>query len=248
MENYEDLDSFPVGQLLAAMVLLATIRALWVRRSTWRIPWEIASTLNVSLQFAEIFLISGPVARWLGPKLHAATGLWNMEDLTGHLCYMIAMTYMTYMALSRLDISDERLARYVRRRIELPMLLFVPTVVALFMFGGMDSHPFDLVLSHPTPWLRIYFMMYVAGALYLLTMAVPALLIIRRDPRQKHTATAYLCATTVTVVTCATMVVGIPILTWVLIRVETASYAVAASYSWGVRRRLLRGPCLLPSC
>lgn len=242
MNSYEDLDHFPVGTLMAVVITLAAARALWVRRSTWLVPWEVATSLNVVLQTVEILLITGPVSRWVGPKLHAITGLWNMEDLIGHLCYFCAMTFLAYAVLSKLDLSDRQLAWYTKRRIEVPATLFVAVVIAIFLAGKFGDHDTDMVLMHPNFWTRAYFLMYILADAYLLSMVIPALLILRRDRRQKRMATAYLCAVAITVLTCVIMLIGLPMATWLVIRVETAAYCIAASYSWHVRSRNLRGP------
>lgn len=240
--TYEDIDALPAGIMLGAIVFLAASRALWNRRTTWRIPWEVAATLNVALQTAEIILISGPVSRWLGPKLHAATGIWNLEDLAGHLAYIIGMAAMAFTILSRLNMPDAALAQYIKHRIEFPLALFIPAVMMVFECAGFgDGRDVDLVLAHPTLWTRVYFLMYVGAVIYLLALVIPALLIIRRHQHQKPTATVYLCATGISGLCCVAIIVGIPVLVWVLIRAETAGYAIAASFAWSMRIRFLRG-------
>lgn len=246
MNTYEELSaSFPLGALLTGVVYIAAARTLWLRRSTWHVPWEVAATLNVALQAAEIVLISGPVARRISPILHAITGLWNIEDLIGHLAYITAMAAMTYMVVSRLDMSEVQFDRYVHRRIEIPSAIFLPIVFVMFYYAGFGNREFDPVLAHPNLWSRAYFLMYVVADCYLLAHAIPALVIIRRDSRQKNTATAYLCAIGVSIVTCVVMLIGsYPMLVWVMIRAETAAYAIAASYAWRARvKRLRKTPC-----
>jgi hypothetical protein len=240
MDDYEDMHGFPMGALLAVIMLLATMRALWVRRSTWRVPWEMATTVNVVLQTVEIVLISGPVSRRIGPILHTATGLWNMEDLIGHMCYISGMATMTYMILSRLDMSANQFRLYVKKRIELPANLFLPVVVVVFIAAGFGDRDIDLVLTPSTAWTRAYFLLYICADIYLMSMAVPALLVIRRERSQRRIATGYLCAIGISAITCVIMIIGISqTLVWLTIRIETIGYAVAASYGWYAR---IHGP------
>lgn len=233
--------------LLVILVLLITAEALWERRYTWRVPWETASTMNVALQAVEVALMKGPIERFVSPHLHAVLGMWNVEELFGHLCYMAGMSFMTYMLLSRLDMSDQQLSRFVKTRIELPATVFVPVTVLIFVLGGLgDSDAMDLVLAHQTPWTRLYFMMYVAGVSYLLYIAAQALLVIRRDKSQRRVANFYMCAVFLSAVSCAVLAVNLwPMVTWVAVRVETAVYALAAVYSWRMRVKGMRGshPC-----
>ena len=39
----------------------------------------------------DVLIVTRPVTAWISPKLHALTGVWNLENLTGHVCVLAAM-------------------------------------------------------------------------------------------------------------------------------------------------------------
>lgn len=220
----------------SALVVLVAARALWLRRSTFRIPWELAGSLNVAMQAGEIILLCAPVAHRVGPWLHAVTGLWNMEDLTAHLLYIGGMAAMSVLVVSRLDMTIDEFRHFIRTRIELPGIFFVTIVATVFACAGYGERDLDLILMTQTLWSRAYFLLYIFAVGYLLTFAIPALLVIRRDRRQTRVANAYLGAVGVTILTCVALLAdAIPAVTWFMVRAESAGYAFAAWYGWHVR-------------
>jgi hypothetical protein len=246
LANYEEITAFPAGTVLSALVFTLAARAVWLRRSTWRVPWELAGTFNVVAQTGELFLLSRHADRWLSGPLHSVTGLWNIEDLLGHLLYMCGMVSVTYMVLAQLNMSDRQFSRFLKRRVELPAHLFFPFAWMMFALAGFGERDSDMILDAPTVWSRFYFLMYVLADFYLLWLIIPALYIIRRDPRQRAAATVYLGAAYITLAGCIAVLIDIPVVVWVGIRIETAAYAVAAIYAWHARARYLRGRAACP--
>ena len=228
---------------VVTLTLLTGVWALWVRRYTWRIPWEKPATFNIALQTVDVLLVSAPVSRWLSPRLYALTGQWNLEELIGHLAYMTGMSAVLYMTVSRLNMTDRQFAHFVRHRIELPATVFVPAVIAVFLFGGLGAqHVPDLALEEQTRWLNIYWLLYVAGLAYLLAQIAQALLILRTDPVQTRVANLYLVAVGVSALCAVAFLTGFTDpLGWLLIRAEVVCYAIAASYSWQSKVSYLRG-------
>lgn len=230
-------------QLAVTLTLLAAVMALWIRRHTWRMRWEAAATLNVALQSLNVVLLCPRVSRWISPKLHAITGQWNIEDLIGHLAYMGGLAAVLYMAVSRLNMTDRQLRRFVKHRIELPATIFVPLAVGTFVYGRFGRHYVpDLVLLDQAAWLRCYYLLYIAAIAYFLGQAAWVLLILRQDPNQVRAANFYLAAIGVSALCCCAFIVDFdPKINWLLIRAEVAAYALAASYSWRSKVRYLRG-------
>ncbi|HET9874904.1 MAG TPA: hypothetical protein VFQ37_03965 [Mycobacterium sp.] len=222
--------------------------ALWIRRHTWRMPWETAATANVALQTLNVVLLWPLVSHWISPKLHAVTGLWNVEELVGHIAYTLGLAAVLYMAAARLDMTGRQFSRFVNLRIGLPLALFIPVVIAIFMHAGLGLHDVsDLVFVDVSPWLLCYWCLYIAAIAYLLGQAALALLALRRDPRQTRAADFYLAAIGVSLLCCfAFLVDANSMVKWTLIRAEVVAYALAAGYSWHMKVRYLRGGPRLP--
>ena len=53
--------------------------SLWIRRVTWTCRWEVAATLNITLQGAAVLLMSPLASQTLGHGLYALTGKQNVE-------------------------------------------------------------------------------------------------------------------------------------------------------------------------
>jgi hypothetical protein len=62
--------------------------------------------------------------------------------------------------------------------------------------------------------------------------------VLRRDPRSRKAATAYLCAISVTAVCCLAFMLELEKLQWVLVRCEVIAYAIAAGYVWRTKQRM----------
>lgn len=240
MPNMQRAD---VVSLLTALTLVCAGAALWVRRYTWRMPWETAATANVALQTLNVVLLWAPVSHWISPKLHALTGLWNLEELIGHVAYTLGLAAVLYMAAARVEMTGRQFTRFVNLRIALPLALFIPAVTLIFVHGGLGrEYVSDLVFLDASPWLLGYWYLYVAAIAYLLGQAAMALLALRRDPRQTRAADFYLAAVAVSLL-CgfAFLVDANAIARWAFIRAEVVAYALAAGYSWHMKVRYLRG-------
>ncbi|MDV6975312.1 hypothetical protein [Mycobacterium intracellulare] len=230
--------------LVATAALLVALLALWSVRATWAIPWERPAALAVAFLTAQLILMAGPVSAWLSPKLFALTGLWNIEDLAAHIFYLCGMWSILFLVADRLDMSPNQFRWYVRYRIELPSILAYTAMIAAFVFGGVgDQYVPDPVSSDPTPGLYVYWLVMIAAIAYIIAHAGWILLQLRRDPRSKRAATAYLCALCVNgagIVVFAAP--GLVHLQWIMVRAEVVAYAIAASYTWRSKRADLPRP------
>jgi hypothetical protein len=203
----------------------------------------VAATINVLLQGSEIVLLSPPVERWLDPKLHSLTGLWNVQELVAYLLFLVGMFMMTFMTVSRLSMTDRQLAKFVRQWLVRPATLCIPVTVAIFVYGGVGrvDTP-DLVLTHQTLGIRAFWMSLVVAVTYLMMISGQALLVVRRDPTQRRAANAYLAAVAASGATTLAIASNVNAeLAWYLIRVETLAHALATGYAWRDRARYLRG-------
>jgi hypothetical protein len=176
---------------LIVVTLAAIFYSLWIRRDTWRSRWEAGASLNIALQGCAVLLMSPWASETLGPALHAITGRWNVEDLLGHICLIVAYTAIIHHGLSRL--TDEQQERGLfRRHIEIPLVVGVPLLVAVFIIDDEPYHP-DMFPAHVNSvWLGAYWLVLGGLLIYLLGYASRVLLILRKDPRSRATVDLYL--------------------------------------------------------
>src|ERR1700752_3964015 len=121
---------------LIIATLAAVFYSLWVRRDTWRSRGEASASLNIALQGCAVLLMSPWASATLGPPLHQIFRRWNVEDLLGHICLIIAVTAIIHHGLARL--ADERQLRGLfRRHIEIPLQLGIPLLVAKLILDAM---------------------------------------------------------------------------------------------------------------
>jgi hypothetical protein len=226
---------------MMSALILATLAAifysLWVRRHTWRSRWEAGANLNIALQGCAVLLMSPWASATLGPALHHMTGRWNVEDLLGHICLIVAVTAIIHHGLARLD--DERQWRGLfRRHIEIPLLLGIPLLVVVFVIANERYHP-DLFPAHvSTVWFGAYWLVLGALLIYLFTYAGRVLLILRKDPRSTATVNLYLisagfgvAATAIQVIT-AEIGVDTTLPVWLCACLGAIGFAYGSARSW----------------
>lgn len=219
--------------LVATATILVAVVALWSLRHTWSIPWERPAAAAVALLAVDVVLAVHPVNRWVSVRLHAITGCWNIEDLVGHVCVIAALCSVLYLVLDRLDTYPSQFRALVRSRIELPATLAIAVMLAVFVAGDIDDHYLpDTIAAHATPWLRAYWLTMSVACYFLLWNIAQALLILRRDPRSRRAAWAYLVATGVSACCGLAFILEIEALQWIMVRAELVGYAIAASYTW----------------
>lgn len=176
---------------LIIITLAAIFYSLWIRRHTWRSRWEAGASLNIALQGCAVLLMSPWASANLGPPLHDIVGRWNVEDLLGHVCLIVAVTAIIDHGLTRL--ADERQLRILfRRHIQAPLELGVPLLVAVFIIADEGYHP-DMFPAHvSTVWLGAYWLVLGGLLIYLFGYAGRLLLILREDSRSRATVDLYL--------------------------------------------------------
>lgn len=228
--------------LIATVTLVIALLALWSIRHSWSIPRERPATVAVALLTVDVLLMTPQLNWWLSRKLHAITGVWNLEDITGHICVLIAMCLLLYLVADRLDMNPAQFRWFVRYRIELPCTIALALMAAVFVAGDIDERYIaDTVAAETTPWLRAYWLTMAVACYYLLWNIGQALLILRRDRRSRGAATAYLVAVGISICCGAAFILAIEPLQWVLVRGEVVGYAIAASYTWRSKVAELRG-------
>jgi hypothetical protein len=223
--------------VLITATLAAIFYSLWIRRHTWRSRWEAGASLNIALQGCAVLLMSPWASANLGPPLHHIFRRWNVEDLLGHVCLIIAVTAVIHHGLARLD--DERHLRTLfRRHIETPLQLSVPLLVLVFIIANEGYHP-DLFPAHvSTVWFGAYWLVLGSLLTYLFSYACRVLLILRKDPRSRATVDLYLIsaafgvAATLIQVTTAEVGIDITLPVWLCACLGAIGFAYGSARSW----------------
>jgi hypothetical protein len=163
---------------LIIVTLVAVFYSLWIRRDTWRSRWEADASLNIALQGCAVLLMSPWVSATLGPSLHQIFRRWNVEDLFGHICLMVAAAAIIDHGLARLG-DDGQWRRIFRRHIATPLWLGVPVSVAVFIAADEGYHP-DLFPAHvSTLWFGTYWIVLGVLLTYLFGYAARVMVIVR---------------------------------------------------------------------
>ncbi|OBI49860.1 hypothetical protein A5707_15950 [Mycobacterium kyorinense] len=176
---------------LITATLAAIAYSLWIRRHTWRSSWEAGATLNVALQGCAVLLMSHWAAAVLGPPLHRIFGLWNVQHLLGHICWIFAVTAIIQHGLARLA-NETHVRGLLRKFVARPVWLVVPLLVAVFVIADEGHHPDMFAAPVTDVWLGVYWLVLGGLLIYLLGYAVQVLLILRTDPRSTTTVDLYL--------------------------------------------------------
>jgi hypothetical protein len=226
---------------MMSVLIIATLAAifysLWIRRHTWRSRWEAGASLNIALQGCAVLLMSPWASANLGPSLHHIFRRWNVEDLLGHICLIIAVTAIIHHGLARLD-DEQHLRTLFRRHIETPLQLSVPLLVLVFIIANEGYHP-DLFPAHvSTVWFGAYWLALGSLLTYLFAYACRVLLILRKDPRSRATVDLYLIsaafgvAATVIQVTTAEVGIDITLPVWLCACLGAIGFAYGSARSW----------------
>ncbi|MBO0864750.1 MAG: hypothetical protein J2P16_06735 [Mycobacterium sp.] len=237
---------------LIIATLAVVVCSLWIRRHTWASRWEAGASLNIALQGCAVLLMSPWASATFGPPLHNIFGRWNIEDLLGHLCLIVAATAIIQHGLARL-VDGHQLQALLHRYIEPPLQLGVPLLVAVFVIADEGYHP-DMFPAHVrTVWLGAYWLVLSALLIYLFSYAARLLLILRADPRSKPTVDLYLIAVTfgvaANVIQTGTAWAGIDITlpVWLCACLGVIGFAYASARSWRAKVSWFEAPDNPPS-
>ena len=236
---------------LISVTLVAVFYSLWIRRYTWHSRWEADASLNIALQGCAVLLMSPWASATLGPPLHDVFRRWNVEDLLGHICLMVAAAAIIDHGLARLgDYGQWR--RIFRRHITIPLWLGIPTLVTVFFAADEGYHP-DLFPAHvSTAWFGAYWIVLGVLLVYLFGYAARVMLIVRKDPRSTVTATLYLIsaafglAATVIQVTTAEAGIDITLPVWLCACLGAIGFAYGSARSWLAKVAWFRAENLAP--
>lgn len=225
------------------MVTLITIVAaaitggcLWVRRGAWAHRFELGGCIVAASMFACLLLLEPALSLALSTPIHAVTGLWNLEDLLGHLAYLAGLTALFHALVYRTTLDEPK--QFLRRYLEMPTAIMLPLLVGLFLVGAPKEHYPDLFQTPITGWMTLYWVALCAAAGYLLVNLLRLLWVVRRDPRSTVTANVYITAIVIdggclASILGSRMIHDYPnVITWILLCAAACGYALAPGYSW----------------
>ncbi|WP_155766189.1 hypothetical protein [Mycobacterium colombiense] len=176
---------------VACNITLAIVAwALWVRRGTWRIPWESPTTGAILLLGVGVALIAPQAESNIGKMLYEITGLWHVNNMIGFFCLQAALASSTLAGMLRMPSMRNRIAPMLHW----PFAISVALIVALFCHSKGSNTPEKLLphISH-YPWIIACFAVHVTALLYFGTLnAWVAVSHLRDDPRAKPVAIAWL--------------------------------------------------------
>lgn len=176
---------------LVIATLAAILCSLWVRRYTWRSRWESGATLNIALQGCAVLLMSHWASVVLGPPLHRIVGLWNVQHLLGHICWIFAVAAIIQHGLTRL-VNEKQVRGLLGKYVARPLWVGIPLLVTVFVIAD-ESHHLDMFAAPVSDvWLGAYWAVLGGLLIYLLSYACRVLLILREDPRSTATVDLYL--------------------------------------------------------
>ncbi len=235
------------------IVTLASVGwSLWIRRVTWHCRWEVAATLNITLQGLAVTLMSPFASHTLGVALHNITGEWNLQNYVGHDCYIVAASAIVYNAVGRLE-DDAALQRSFKQWVERPATLCIPLLLATFTLSyGSRTFASDFFALPTDFWLSVYWLLLCGTLSYLLIFGSRALLVLRKDPRSRNIANLYLVASASGISACAVRIVTALIpafqgpmgagLVWLFACMCGAGFALTSAHSWRQRMRWFHRP------
>lgn len=222
---------------IGATVAVA-LYSLWVRRDTWWSRWEIGITSAIALEACALVLMSPGAAATLEPSLHNLTRIWNLQQLLGHICFIVAIAANIYHVLPRLADFD-RIRPLFRRHVERPVLLGVLALVAVFITADAGYRPDGFSTgSDSGPWADVYWMLFCGLLIYLSGYATRLLLLVRSDPRARETVELYTASSAFGLAALLAQLsttwskADVSHLVWLCVCISVAIFAYGSARSW----------------
>jgi hypothetical protein len=169
-----------------AIALTAAAWAVWVRRSTFRIPWERSTTHAIGQLAVSLVLISPAAEPVLGRLLWEVTGRWHLDDQLGHMLQLGALVSSNLAGMLRMPSMRQRIVPSLWH----PLVVGTAVLYFLFWHSVVTHNPGnDLFQLDHGWWLSAYYTLLWALLIYYGGLnAWVALAHLRGDPRAKPVA------------------------------------------------------------
>jgi hypothetical protein len=137
-----------------------------------------------------LVLIAPATEPVVGHALFVVTGRWHIDDLLGHIVEGAALATSTLAGLIRMPSMRDRVAALL----QWPFTLAITAMIPLFLRtqASHDPMPDMFQISHNDHWGDAYFAVVWALLVYLGALNAWAALNLRRDPRSRLVAHAWL--------------------------------------------------------
>jgi hypothetical protein len=240
----------PTQTLLVVPILVLTAWCLWLRRKTWRQPWDRTVLIAVILHTLGYALCIPSAYHYIGRWLFELTGVTHLRDFLGHMAFMAASVTITYAVASRL-LPDRRAVERFMLRVEYPGAAAAGAMLACLLCSSLTKDrprvPADFFSIRPDGWLSAYLLILAAMNLYLTHVFLELLYILREDPRNKFVANAFIWSTRIWGIAFVVVAVnatgaGVSSLwVWVPLCLSSIVSVFAVGRSWRLRTVAARG-------
>jgi hypothetical protein len=231
--------------LLAAEIIALTSWCLFIRRKTWRQPWDRTVLIAIILHGLGYALCIPAAYSYIGRYLFQLTGITHLRDFLGHLAFLAASTTITYAVASRL-LPDRKATERFMRRIEIPGIFAAGAMLTCMLCStvlrGHPRVPSDFFEIRPDGWLCAYLLILAAMNLWVSHVFLELNYHLREDPRNRFIANAFITCTRIWCVAFVVLAINAtgahvsPLWVWVPLCLSSAVSLVGVG--WSYRRRL----------
>lgn len=223
---------------LIAATLAVVGYSLWVRRDTWWSRWEIGVSVALALEGVALILLSPWGATIIGPALHRIVGLWNVQDLLGCLCIVVAVSANIYHTMVRLT-DPQQVRALMRRQLRIPVRCGIVAMVVLFAIADEHSLSDGLAAGGTGGWFAAYWAATGGVLLLLCGYATRVLLPLKADPRATETYRLYLTSSTFAIAAIVLQLASVwaaleaaQVAVWACVCLSIAVFAFGSARSW----------------
>lgn len=224
------------------MVATAVV-AMWIRRWTFKVPWERPITSNIIILTGSAITLSPSALALIGPTPY------NIDRITAHCLGLVGIAVALYAFLSFLG-DEGSIQHFYTRWVTYPMTVGVAVIVALYAQSSAAHADYVGIADAPRDiWVHGSLTVLITLKVLLLGICGRALLILRSE-RRTNTIDLFLVWVSCGLVgaalqaVAAIFVVQVFPLVWISMAVGSAAWSVAAAIGWRRRSR----PLVLPLC